>query len=51
MRVAECFCRCHRIALLRQSLGQGIKGERRHRRILDLQVVGKDESGHNKRVQ
>ena len=48
MRVAECFGRCHRIALLGQRLGQGIKGERRHRRILDLQVVGKDESGHNK---
>ena len=48
MRVAERFRRCHRIALLRQRLGQGIKGERRHGGILDLQVVGKDESGHNK---
>ena len=48
MRVAERFRRCHRIALLSQRLGQSLKGERRHRGILDLQVVGKDESGHNK---
>ncbi len=48
MRVTERFRCCHRIALLRQRLGQGIKGERRHGGILDLQVVGKDESSHNK---
>lgn len=47
MRVAEHFSRGDRGAMLLQTHRQGIKSQGWNSRIVHLQIVGKNEGGHN----